>query len=99
MNSVSQQKPLNRPSARRAQWQQHLNAHAASGLTQAAYCREHGLNARYFSVWKRKLCAPIEVRGSATAEAAPTFIPVFVKAARSALPAKAARAVHPVSDR
>lgn len=37
MNSVSQQKPLNRPSARRVQWQQHLNAHATSGLTQAAY--------------------------------------------------------------
>ena len=39
-------------------WQQHMAAWQASGLSQAAYCRTHDLNPRYFSVWKGKLLAP-----------------------------------------
>ena len=97
MSSVSQQKPLNRSSARRAQWRQHLMAQAASGLTQAAYCREYGLNEKYLSLWKRKLRAPTEVPANATADIAPAFIPVVVKRTRSALSLESARAAHQVS--
>ena len=32
-----------------AVWQQHIEAWQAGGLTQAAYCRQHGLNANTFS--------------------------------------------------
>ncbi len=42
----------------RTGWQQHMAAWQSSGLSQAAYCRKHDLNPRYFSVWKRKLLAP-----------------------------------------
>ena len=42
----------------RTGWQQHMAAWQASGLSQAAYCRSHDLNPRYFSVWKSKLLAP-----------------------------------------
>lgn len=36
-------------------WRAHLEAHRASGQTQAAYCQTHGLDPRHFSVWKGKL--------------------------------------------
>ena len=64
----------------RAQWQSHITAQQSSGLTQAAYCREHGLNAKYLSLWKRKL--------RPTADS-PALIPVIVK------PAKVRLAVRP----
>jgi len=36
-------------------WQQHLDRWARSGLSQAAFCRRHGLKAVTFGWWKRKL--------------------------------------------
>ncbi len=39
----------------RARWRAHLEAQRISGGTQAAYCQAHGLDPRYFSVWKDKL--------------------------------------------
>jgi hypothetical protein len=35
----------------RADWLQHVSAWRVSGLTQAAYCREHQLNATTFNGW------------------------------------------------
>jgi hypothetical protein len=35
----------------RADWLQHVSTWRASGLTQAAYCREHQLNATTFNGW------------------------------------------------
>lgn len=73
----------NRPrrSARiRAKWQQHITAQQVSGLTQAAYCREHGVDAKYFSLWKSKLAKPEAIAPSATPQLAkPELIPVIVK--------------------
>ena len=40
---------------RRAFWQAHLTNWRQSGLNQAAYCREQGLNAHRFRWWKRQL--------------------------------------------
>ena len=34
-----------------ADWLQHISAWRTSGLTQAAYCREHQLNAKKFNSW------------------------------------------------
>ena len=39
----------------RDSWQNHITAQQASGLTQAAYCRDHQLDAKYYSLWKSKL--------------------------------------------
>ena len=36
------------------QWQQHVKAWRGSGLSQADYCRQQGLNAKTFSVWVRR---------------------------------------------
>lgn len=36
------------------QWQQHVEAWRDSSLSQAAYCRQHGLNNKSFSLWTRK---------------------------------------------
>jgi hypothetical protein len=41
----------------RAHWKHHLAAQRTSGLTQAAYCREHQLCPKSFTGWKRKLTA------------------------------------------
>jgi hypothetical protein len=35
-------------------WKSHLAAWKASGLSQAAYCREQGVNPVQFSWWKRR---------------------------------------------
>ena len=50
--------------AKRAHWREHVSAQGASGLSGAAYCREHGLPAQSFYRWKRVLHAAGE-RGSA----------------------------------
>lgn len=39
------------------QWQQLLEAQAASGLSQAAFCSEHGLSKSSFQLWKRRMRA------------------------------------------
>lgn len=53
-----------------AYWQGHIEAWQASGLTQAAYCRRHGLNTKTFSGRLR------EYRVPATAAERPGLIPI-----------------------
>jgi len=36
-------------------WARHLERQAASGLTQAAYCRREGIKVPSFQYWKRRL--------------------------------------------
>ena len=59
------------------QQQKHVEAWQASGLSQAAYCREHKLNAKTFSNWLR--IYRIEQADSKV----PTMIPVTIKSAVS----------------
>lgn len=74
-------KPKRAPrSAARAKWQQHVTAQQSSGQSQAAYCRTHGLNPKYFSLWKRKLRASIGPAAAPADRAAITFVPVTVRA-------------------
>jgi hypothetical protein len=40
----------------KAQWEALIEAHAQSGLTAASFCREHKINAKYFSLHRRQ-CA------------------------------------------
>lgn len=91
MNTTSSRRPSRRSVATRAKWQQHISTQASSGVKQSVYCREHGLNAKYFSLWKRRLRVPSDVEASAATDRAPAFIPVIVKPTRSS----AARVAHP----
>jgi hypothetical protein len=40
---------------RRTFWEKHLYAWQASGLSQAGYCRKHGLSEKSFVYWKKRL--------------------------------------------
>ena len=59
---------------RERKWRGHLAAWQTSGLSQAAYCRQHGLTQNDFSWWKRELAR----RDRSARLAAPTFVPVCV---------------------
>jgi len=37
------------------EWQKHINAWKESGLSQAKYCRKHGLNVHTLSYWRSRL--------------------------------------------
>ena len=51
-------------------WQPHISAWKQSGISQADFCRRHGLNIKIFGYWKRKLCSrPDGV----------SFVPVAIK--------------------
>lgn len=56
---------------RERKWRGHLAAWLKGGLSQAAYCRQHGLTQNDFSWWKREIARR-------TVAAAPTFVPVSV---------------------
>jgi Transposase len=38
----------------RNRWRQHINQWAETGLSQAEYCREHGLRQTQFCYWKKQ---------------------------------------------
>lgn len=53
-------------------WREHLDRWARSGLSQAAFCRRHGLKAVTFGWWKQKLVterAHIRRRGASAGRA------------------------------
>src|ERR1019366_9951031 len=77
---------LGRWAARREQWRERLAAWAASGQTQAAFCRAQGLNQNALSSWKRRLnwAAPAQVEKTAAVQAGERttkdlFVPVTVR--------------------
>jgi hypothetical protein len=59
----------------RADWQQHVSAWSTSGMTQAAYCRQHQLNATTFNGW-----VVMDRKASPTTTSAPrTIVPVVIQ--------------------
>ena len=60
----------------KSEWLALIEAHAKSGQTAAAFCREHGLNAKYFSTQRQRL-------GDGSLAAQPPFLPVAVQASPS----------------
>lgn len=58
----------------RAWWAAHLAAQCSSGKSLPEYCREQGLDAKYLSLWKRKLAQP-------AVAAPPRIVPVTLKCA------------------
>ena len=64
----------------RAQWQSHLDTQRSSGLSQATYCREHHLNEKYFSLWKRKLRAVPDLSQLLSVDQSEVAVPTFIAA-------------------
>lgn len=60
---------------RERRWRGHLTSWKGGGLSQAAYCRRHGLTQNDFSWWKREL-ARRDARLATTAAVTPSFVPV-----------------------
>ena len=70
--------------AREPQWRERVAAWRASGLTQAAYCREHGLAPAELSWWKHELARRDQALKTENAQAPKSkkakrvFIPVRI---------------------
>ena len=56
-------------------WKPHLTGWRDSGLSQAAYCRQHGLSLKCFTYWRRTL-GPTQ--GVASATSMPAVVPIVV---------------------
>ena len=67
---------------RRAFWQEHLAQWQASGMTQVAYCRQHGVNRDQFSYWKKRL---LSARSAGTAPGGTDLIAVHMASAGATL--------------
>jgi hypothetical protein len=53
-------------------WRRHVEAWRESGLSQADYCRQQGLNRKTFSVWTRRVQVDLSLDKDAPLE----FLPV-----------------------
>jgi hypothetical protein len=56
---------------------------AGSQAAAVDYCREHGLNAKYFGLWKSRLARAGTVASPATEATPPTLVPVVVRPDRA----------------
>ena len=57
-------------------WSEHVDAAASSGLSKAAYCRQHGLNYKTFLRWIDRLAA------SSAPAVGQSLVPLSVAASR-----------------
>jgi len=52
-------------------WRRHVEAWRESGLSQAAYCQQQGLNRKTFSVWTRRVQGDLSLDKNAPLELLP----------------------------
>jgi hypothetical protein len=71
----------------RARWQQRVNAQRASGIAQTQWCRENGIEPKYFSLWKSKL-AKLAAAAKMSPSTSAQLVPVTIRpnAAKAAPP-------------
>ena len=74
---------MNLPSQLEGHWKQHVDTWCSSGLSQNAYCRDHGLRPNQFSYWKRKLMTPTVDQVSTSCTSPSAFIPLTMSGANS----------------
>ena len=55
----------------KVQWHALIEAYERSGMTGVAFCREHGINSKYFSLRRRRL---LDSEGEGTSRFAPVLI-------------------------
>ncbi len=80
--NVTRLSPSRRRKDVRAWWSEHLQAQQHSGQTQAAYCRDRGLDPKYFTLWKRKLP---DAAVAIERDEPPRLVPVVVRSERATL--------------
>ena len=56
------------------QWRRHVEAWRESGLSQADYCRQQGLNRKTFSVWTRRVQVDLSLDKDAPLELLPVQV-------------------------
>ena len=61
---------------KREHWQRHIQAWQASGMTQAAYCQNNGLNLKSFAYWKHRLKKQNSTTVQLVQVASPKTLPV-----------------------
>jgi hypothetical protein len=62
----------------RERWQLRVSAQRASGIAQTQWCRQNGIEPKYFSLWKGKLAKPATIH--ATAATGPArLVPVTIR--------------------
>lgn len=66
-----------------AEWRALFEAQASSGVKAAAFCRERGVDPKYFSLRRRQLLG--ELPPSAARSACPAFVPVAIPRSQAAL--------------
>ncbi len=59
-------------------WKHHIEAWQASGLSQNAYCRKHGLKSNQLCYWKRKLTTSKVDSAAASSVPSKAFVPLTV---------------------
>lgn len=64
-------------------WTHHIEAWQASGLSQNAYCREHGLKPNQLCYWKRKLTTAKMGAGVTSPVPSTAFVPLTVNTSAS----------------
>ncbi len=64
-------------------WKNHIEAWQASGLSQNAYCREHGLKSNQLCYWKRKLTTAKVDAGVVSTASSKAFVPLSVNTSAS----------------
>ena len=57
-----------------AHWRRHVEAWRESGLSQADYCRQQGLNRKTFSVWTRRVQGNLSLDKDAPLELLPVQV-------------------------
>ena len=57
-----------------AHWRRHVEAWRESGLSQAAYCHQQGLNRKTFSVWTRRIQDNLSLNKNASLELLPVHL-------------------------
>jgi hypothetical protein len=58
MNQVKKRRQPGRSAMVRVRWQHFVSAQRTSGPTQSTWCRQNGINPKYFSLWKSQLAKP-----------------------------------------
>ena len=74
-----------RQKEREGRWRKRLEGWRGSGLSQAEYCRQHGLSPVDFSWWKHELLRRDRERGGMRqppAKTTPAFVPLTLQPAR-----------------
>jgi hypothetical protein len=79
MNQVKKRRQSRRSAMVRTRWQHFMSAQRTSGPTQSAWCRQNGINPKYFSLWKSKLSKAAALISSPSEDRALSLVPVTIR--------------------